>query len=558
MAKIQQCVLIAALVSALMPITAIGQKFLPDDPIQAGPCPMPVGRLLSHDVDPLYDFLMQSISPNPRPPVPAGAINTLGEVPDSSWFTNRHARNRMDRDQLQRGPFKAGPPIPPFTVIGGKDDGITPGFRLLDSAGRLYFVKMDPASNPEMATAADVIVSRFFYALGYNTPENYIVLGKSSDFHVSNKAKLKIDDGRSRPFTQKDLDVMFRRIPRAADGSFRIMASLAVEGQLVGPFHYHGVRSDDPNDIVPHQNRRDLRGLSVFAAWLNHTDAKASNSLDTIADEDGTRFIRHYLIDFGSALGSDGDRKKNPRMGNEFILPTLPNTLKSIFTLGLIPTRWERARFPHLPAVGNLDSESFEPEKWKTNYPNAAFLSRLPDDEFWAAKQVMAFTDEDIRTIVETGKFTDPRVVDYLTKTLAERRDKIGRAYFSKVTPIDHFRIDEGELQFEDLAVKYRFRSTIEYKVRWFAFDNIRQTPERLMTDGGAYLPFEAYSAAAGSYFLAVIDQVNEELKSVRVYIRRAGQGYEVVGVERTWPGSGMPEIDGGILRGAQIAQEDQ
>jgi len=66
----------------------------------------------------------------------------------------------------------------------------------------------------------------------------------------------------------------------------------------VGPFRYEGTRSDDPNDIVPHEARRDLRGLFVFCAWLNHTDAKAANSLNALVQEDGVTFIRHYLIDF--------------------------------------------------------------------------------------------------------------------------------------------------------------------------------------------------------------------------------------------------------------------
>jgi hypothetical protein len=342
-------------------------------------------------------------------------------------------------------------------------------------------------------------------------------------------------DGRSRQMTRGDLDHIVRKIPRSQDGSIRLMASLAVEGELIGPFRYSGTRTDDPNDLVAHQNRRDLRGLFVFAAWLNHTDSKAANTLDTVIQENDIRFIRHYLIDFGSALGSDGDRPKNARIGNEFILPNPWSVLKRIFMFGLFPSSWERATGSDLPPAGHLESISFQPDQWKTNYPNPAFLNRLPDDEFWAAKQIMAFSDSDIRAIVETGRFSDARVVDYLTKTLAQRRDVIGRTYFSKLAPLDGFLIRDGELHFENLAVKYGFPSEDEYKVRWFAFDNIKEQQHRLQSSNSLSLPVEALDSTPGNYFLAVIDPVNEELKTVRVYLRTTTHGFEVVGIERTW-----------------------
>jgi hypothetical protein len=77
-------------------------------------------------------------------------------------------------------------------------------------------------------------------------------------------------------------------------------------GKPIGRIRFYGTRPDDPNDIVEHEHRRELRGYGVFAAWLNHVDAKAINSLDTLVTEKGRSYVRHNLIDFGSSLGSGG------------------------------------------------------------------------------------------------------------------------------------------------------------------------------------------------------------------------------------------------------------
>ena len=110
----------------------------------------------------LYDFIYNSFVREVPTNTPGEGINTLGEVLDSEWFTNRHGRRRLSIAELKRGPGDGEPPRPPYVVVGAKLDGITPGFRMRDSKGTLYFIKPDPFHNPEMATAADVIGSRFF------------------------------------------------------------------------------------------------------------------------------------------------------------------------------------------------------------------------------------------------------------------------------------------------------------------------------------------------------------------------------------------------------------
>ena len=89
-------------------------------------------------------------------------------------------------------------------------------------------------------------------------------------------------------------------------------------GKVVGQFTFNGRRSDDPNDVFPHERRRELRGLRLFAAWLNHDDARAINSIDTYVEENGRRYIRHYLQDFGSNLGSGSTSAQQPRGGYEY------------------------------------------------------------------------------------------------------------------------------------------------------------------------------------------------------------------------------------------------
>ena len=128
-----------------------------------------------------------------------------------------------------------------------------PGFRIRDTAGRQYLLKFDPLTNPELASAADVITSKFFYALGYNVPENYVVYFDRSRIAIGKDAQMKDAQGHKRAIRAEDVDEMLAKTPRAADGKYRAMASLLIKGKPLGPFKYDGTRGDDPNDLVAHE-----------------------------------------------------------------------------------------------------------------------------------------------------------------------------------------------------------------------------------------------------------------------------------------------------------------
>ena len=183
MVQVQQRILIGVwLVSAAWGSAAYAERFHDDDPIAKVPPPRRVESARVRAISDFYDFFMNTFTQRGENHVPvaktaAEAVNTLDEVPDSPWFENRHALRPMSREELQRGAGDGNPPSMdgPWKVISARSVRLTPGFTMEDARGRRYLVKLDSRDAPDMATSADVIGSRFFHALGYYTPENYIV-----------------------------------------------------------------------------------------------------------------------------------------------------------------------------------------------------------------------------------------------------------------------------------------------------------------------------------------------------------------------------------------------
>ena len=509
------------------------RKFYDDDPLLKEPAPLRVEKARPRKISDIYDLFSHVLgTPGEKQTVTrkivAQDINTLGEVLEGSWYVKRHARRRMSLQQLAAGPGDTSAPADgEWSVVSAKSEGITPGFLVRDVKGRLYFLKFDPIANPELATAADVISSKFFHALGYHVPENYIVFLERSRLKLNPGVTFRDAQGRRRNLTSRDMGEILAKVPRDSDGRMRATASLLVPGDALGPFRYFGTRADDPNDTVPHEHRRSLRGLHVFCAWLGHEDSRAINSLDTLVAEAGLRYVRHFLIDFGSTLGSASTKANSPRSGYEQFF-TWRSSAKEFFTLGLYVPKWATIDYPELASVGRFSSEHFDPRQWTPEYPNPAFNNRLPEDELWAAEQVMEFSDNEIRAIVKTGRYSDPEAEKYVGDVLIRRRDAIGRAYLAKPATLAAIRVDESQLAFSDLAVRYGYISERPpYTYQWFAFDNAtgQQTPI-----AGAH---SSTIPRSNAQYLGVDIAVGNESRRATVYLRQASAGYQVVGIER-------------------------
>ncbi len=531
------------LLSTVAALTSAGQKFYRDDPLWRDPETQDAAAVKPAPISEQYDFIENTfLDAGDKTPKRAVNINTVDEVPDSSWFTNRIGRDQWSTERLVRGPDTGSGPAPgPWTIVSGKSEGITPGLTIRDTAGDIYFVKFDPPSNPGMASGAEIISTKFFYAFGYHTPENYLATFRREALTVDPQARIKDQDGRPRPIKSRDLDDLLEKAARNADGSYRVIASKAVSGRPLGPFRYYGTRPDDPNDIFPHEHRRELRGLSVFATWLNHDDSRSVNTLDVLAPEAGRSIVRHFLIDFGSTLGSGSTQAQTTRAGNEFLWEARP-TLVTMLTLGFYVRPWVKVQYADIPAVGRLESTYFRPEHWKPEYPNPAFRNARPEDRFWAARIVSRFSDEDVRAIVGSAQFDDPKATEYLTETILARKTKVLAEWLNGTNPVINLSLSEtGLLRFQNAAEQAGVAKPADhYTIVWSRFDNesSAHTPvgdEQTVTTTSAQAPAELLSAP---FVAATIKGFHADQpgwqQPVIVYFRRSPDGaWTLAGLER-------------------------
>lgn len=386
---------------------------------------------------------------------PALNVNAWDEVPDSTWFTNRIGRAPVTREKLLEGAPGLTPMPGNLIVLRLKTVGYTPGLQIRDEAGQRFVMKFDLPTGPEKNSAADRIGSLLMYAAGYNTPHNTIVTFRVGDLIVNEESVFENPVGKKRPMTHADLSEALTRIHKRADGSIRAMASHFIPGIPKGYFPYWGTRKDDPNDIIPHELRRELRGFKVIASWFNHVDVKEINTYDTLVTESGRRFLKHYLMDFGSTMGS-GDFINGPcRVGYEYIFDGSAMG-KTLVSLGRWERPWQPCRIVHAE-VGWFEADLFDPAKWKPNYPNLAFVEMDVSDGYWGAKIVTAFQDDLVRTLAESGEYSRPEVTRYVEETFLRRRNKIGTYWLDLITPLESIELDATQkswtLRFKDIAV---------------------------------------------------------------------------------------------------------
>jgi len=477
-------------------------------------------------------------------------VNALDEVPDSAWFENRLGRSHPTGDALLRGactpeqilePQRSAPGS--WTIDQGKPNGASLGFRVRMPDQRKYMFKNDAPNQPERATAASVIGAAIYHTVGFNTSCEQVVHFAPELLALQPGLTTTDNSGVSKPFDDAALAHVLSEANRR-DGLYRMQASAWLPGQLIGPFRYEGRRDDDPNDVIPHDQRRELRGGRLLAAWLNHFDAREQNSMDSWIARDprvkdsSPGYVRHYYIDtsdcFGSEWAWDGISR---RLGRSYLLDWGDITADFV-TLGTVTRPWERVqRRPGFEMFGYFGAAEFDPQTWKNEYPNPAFSAATERDNAWMARILSRFDRADIAALVTLGRFSRAEHARYLAEVLERRLELILERYLLRLSPLADLALEpDGRLCGTDLARRRQLRSerAFRYQALFSRGQERAQRPVATFDQGRFCVALPSRPSHAERYAVVTIrNGAARYALRVHVYDQGPPSGYRLLGIER-------------------------
>jgi hypothetical protein len=463
----------------------------------------------------------------------------------------------MTTEEITRGScdeavLHADDPDGSWVIDQGKENGANPGFRVNIAGVGKFLLKADEGDHPERATGATAIATRFYHAAGFWTGCDSVIYVRRSLLKLTPDLMHTDNTGVSRAFGQKQLDKVLNGAARRGD-LYRMVASKWLPGRTIGPFRYEATRPDDPNDVVRHEDRRELRGQRLLAAWLNHFDSREQNSMNTwmssvAKDPDASPgYIRHWIMDLNDCFGSEWQWEGMSKRINFSYYFDGKEVGADFITLGIPERPWDRVeRHADGDVFGFFEADQFEAEAWKPGYQNPAFLRMSERDGAWMARILSRFTTAQVKAAVDVGDFTQPKHSAYLVRTLVARQAKILERYFKTLSPVSDLEVIGTQLCGVDLA-----RKTDTYALSRFRYSAIvhfgpdlettRAAPVTLGTDSRVCVALPHVAADGGErddapsrYMVVKIDN-GQSVEPLRAHLYDLGplKGHRLVGIER-------------------------
>ena len=325
----------------------------------------------------------------------------------------------------------------------GPDTGARPGGRPVDdrverrakasrpdspsaTAGEVYWIKFDPAVESGDGkrrgghlheVLSCVRLPRAGELSGDDAPDS-LTIGAGRDDEGRG-------DGRQRRCTTSDLDDILERaarnggrhLPRPGQPEHR-------RAQPLGPFRYYGTRPDDPNDIFPHEHRRELRGLSVFCRVAQSRRGRAAQLARHLVRAGGRRSCATTCSISARRSAAAASRRRAARAGNEFVWESRPTLDHDADARASTCGRGSRSTIPTSRRSAGSNPPTSGRRTGSRTIPIRRSATRGPRIASGRRASSRRFQTKRSRAIVRTAQFTDPRATEYLTKTLLERQEQ--------------------------------------------------------------------------------------------------------------------------------------
>lgn len=508
------------------PVTEIAD----DEPIDM-PRPLEVNDVVEFSDLFVGRPLVEAMRTTRRPP--PGDINAQDEVPRSRWFSPLD----VEEGSFEMAYAEGGAPVPPFRVLLERAPSGKGGIPVIDGLGRRFELRRDPADRQEVRTAAAAISARVVRALGYFAPEVYVTDAAEGDFSIApgETHPLGIVSGTeptdvelARKALSKSLVEWLESAPPSSKGAFRFSATRWPPGADVGRTPVAGTRSDDPNDRVPHENRRTLRALKVVGAWLGMTQFTPHDLRDVYTGAPGEGHLQHYVVGMDKSLGTEAIIGKRPEQKNEMLL---------LATLGFAPDPNippTQRRYQALGAIG----EEVDPAQYGPALPFPPMDATDGADAFWIAKRIEAVSEELILHAVRAGKVSNGTARKLLFELILARQRRIVEWGYAQATPCDVEGADERGIVLIDRAVAAGFTKgkVAEYMVSYFDAAGDTSHPGAVLGPEGArfVVPLPRTVFAKDGY--AVV-RLRAELAGkpaprwLEMHVKRDARGTRVIGV---------------------------
>ncbi len=433
---------------------------------------------------------------DPRRTPEALDVSSVDEVPKSSWY-----RGDPSTGKMLEGYAVDGPPEPPFTLSSETPSSETPNATsFVDARGLSYEWLVDPPGREGMRTAAAAVASRLLHALGYRTPEVHIIT--------------------------------------APDGQ-RAAATRWPPGVDLGPTPITNTRSDDPNDYLPHLERRTLRVLFYVTAWVDMHRLHPRMLRDVYVGKPGRGHVQHHVVGVDGALGAQNfrdlqDWAKNPdREDSNFFL--------RMFSFGLSPKPWGQPPRTEWPSVGVM-ADTMLVDEWDMSPPFEPTDSLLPGDAYWISKRIAAV---DVKTIDEAlvAAQLDNKPREWLREHITKRRTALLAYGYQQTTPCDLYALTEAtekkpaHIDIVDRAVFQGFTPTSQrsYRIRFLNDAGELIMPDRGMAASGAFTSIALEKSLLDQpYFVVEILASHGQRASplpLQIHVRTVHGQFRVAGV---------------------------